>query len=190
MKKTRITRPAVLAALTLFVAFDVWLLWVYVLKPADVPLPPAIVTILNQAAHEKKAALIHFGTQWCGACRELDAFLEEVDIAQIIEQYYVVAEVDLDSMEGAEAVAKRWQRDDFISMPLTAIVSSTGKVLATSKLSASQDKFQRNIGFPSADPGITHFIDMLRATSAISDDELAHIEAQLRARAERVATAT
>ena len=110
---------------------------------------------LERAAREKKRLFLHFSTPWCGWCRQLEAWMAQPAIAALFEKDFVDLMLDVERYAGASEILARYT-DKKPGWPWMVLVGADGKALAD-----SYDAKGENIGFPSTDAEIAHFVSML-----------------------------
>lgn len=130
---------------------------------------------LASAESQGKMVFMHLGAPWCGWCRKLEAFLDQKEIAAIMNRDFVDLKIDIDRMTGGKDIQAKYQPTSSGGIPWFAILDSKGEVLAT-----SDGENGRNVGFPVEKHEIAHFIGILNKTRKnISADDTGKIEAAL-----------
>ncbi len=140
--------------------------------------PLSAKTVFNKALasaeSQGKMVFMHLGAPWCGWCHKLEAFLDQKEIAAIMNRDFVDLKIDIDRMTGGKDIQAKYQPTSSGGIPWFAILDSKGEVLATS------DGENGNVGFPVKKYEIAHFIDVLTKTRKnISADDTGKIEAAL-----------
>ncbi len=117
-----------------------------------------LAAALSRAAREGKRVFVHFSTPWCIWCRRLEAWMAQPEIAALFEKDYVDLMIDAERYTNAPDVLKRFSAKQ-PGWPWTVILDAEGHALAD-----SNDAEGTNIGFPSEDTEIAHFLGMLDKT--------------------------
>ena len=119
-----------------------------------------------RAKKEGKSVFVHFSTPWCGWCRKLEGWMAQKDIAPIFDQSYVDVMIDAERYNGGASMLTHYAGDktDGPGYPWIVIVDANGTKLADSYYAGD-----KNIGFPSDEAEIAHFLDMLSASSKRMD---------------------
>lgn len=129
---------------------------------------------LERAQAGQKKVFVVFSATYCYPCRRLIDLLTRWQ--DFLGQDYILVKIDVDCMTHvAEAKSRIGVRDSDLQMiPWYTILSPAGEKLVTSAGP------QGNIGLPSKQPGIAHFVKMIRQTSSrISPEQLKTIEVAL-----------
>jgi len=139
----------------------------------------------SQAAKEHKKVMLIFHASWCGWCKKMEASLNDASCKQMIDNNYVIATLDvleqpakknLENPGSTEALAKF--HGEKSGLPFWLILDEKGKVLGDSQVrpkGASLDTYGDNVGCPASESEVAYFIQLLKSTSKLSDDDLAVI---------------
>lgn len=168
----------------------VTLLMAFSLSTAAQDTPPASNVVMKQAyaqaKKENKKVLLMFHASWCGWCKKMDASLEDPSCKKFFDDNYVIAHLDVLEHLPAKAnlenpgsleVLKTFKGDKS-GLPFWVILDEKGKLLGDSQIrpaGASLDTPGSNIGCPSQDNEVAYFLKLLKATSKLTDDQLAII---------------
>jgi len=139
----------------------------------------------TQAAKEHKKVMLIFHASWCGWCKKMEASLNDLSCKQMIDNNYVIATLDvleqpakknLENPGSTEALAKF--HGEKSGLPFWLILDEKGKVLGDSQVrpkGASLDTYGDNVGCPASESEVAYFVQLLKSTSKLSDDDLAVI---------------
>ncbi len=112
---------------------------------------------LSQAASQDKRVFLHFGAPWCGWCHRLEAWMARPDVAAILDKAFIDVKIDVERDTGGPTVLESVGGDPNGGIPWFVFLDSRSKTLAAS------EGPKGNIGFPSADDEIAHFVSMLKS---------------------------
>jgi len=135
-----------------------------------------------KAAKENKNVMVIFHASWCGWCHKMDTLLNDPSIKDFFYKNYVITHLviseskDKKNLEnpGAAELNKQWGGADQ-GIPFWVIIDNNGKILAD-----SQKKRGENVGCPATAEEVAHFINVLKKTSSITDDQIAKVEKRFR----------
>lgn len=138
------------------------------------------------AAKEHKNAFIIFHASWCGWCHQMDSIMQNNACKELFNDNFVIKHIDvLESPDkkalenpGGDALMKKYHGDKQ-GIPYWFILSPDGKLLADSRIKpdgADPDGSYPNAGCPAEPQEVAYFIKVLRATSSLSDKQLAVIQ--------------
>lgn len=126
---------------------------------------------IAQAAKEDKKVFLSFGAPWCGWCHRLEDFLGREDIGLLMGKDFVNLKIDVDRMEHAEDIVKRYQASERGGLPWFVVVDAKGDSLSTSFGPKG------NVGYPVEPFEIAHFMGMLTKTKKrMTDGDIDKIE--------------
>ncbi len=146
-------------------------------KPVDAK--AVLSTAQAHAAKSDKRVFLTFGSPSCGWCRKLEAILHSDTVAPIMAKDFIIAKVDLGTMQNAKDVEATYRKAQpaapsadgnmIISggIPWFAMLDANGRVLAT-----TDKPGYGNIGCPAKDEEIAWFTQMLsKSATRITDQE-------------------
>lgn len=88
-----------------------------------------VTDALAQAAQQHKRVLLDFGGNWCGDCQILDYYFHQPPNAQLIDQNYVVADIDVGHLDHNVAIANQYGATLRHGVPALSILDAQGHVL-------------------------------------------------------------
>jgi thiol:disulfide interchange protein len=111
-------------------------------KPARAPIydtkadgAKQVTDALAAAKREHKHVLLQFGANWCGWCHKLhNLFQSDKEIAAVLKTNYVVALIDVDTVDGKKHNADintRYGNPCRFGLPAIVVLDADGKQLTT-----------------------------------------------------------
>lgn len=152
-------------------------------KPAatDIVLKQAFA----QAKKENKKVLLMFHASWCGWCKKMDASLNDLTCKKFFDDNYVIAQLDVleqpakANLENPGSLNQlKLYKGEKSGLPFWVILDEKGKLLADSQMrpaGASLDTPGESMGCPAQENEVVYFVQLLKSTSKLSDDQLAII---------------
>jgi thiol-disulfide isomerase/thioredoxin len=142
------------------------------------PKPENAKSLLDEAlalaAKSDKKVFLSFGAPWCGYCHKLDDFLARDEVAAAMGKDFVNLKIDVDRMDDAEEIVKRFQASERGGLPWFVMVDAEGNSLGTSFGPKG------NVGYPVESFEIAHFVQMLTKTKKrLTDDDIRKMETTL-----------
>ncbi len=132
-----------------------------------------------QAEKEHKNVFLIFHASWCGWCHKLDAMLNSPDFKADFDSSYVIIHVTVleDKAHEADNTPGGMEMLDSLGgkdggIPFFAFFDAKGNKLGDSLAPT-------NIGYPSEPGEVAHFMGIIKATSKMSADEQAKLQAFL-----------
>lgn len=126
-----------------------------------------IAAAVARAGKENRRVLVHWGANWCGWCKRLEAWMAGPDVAPLLAREFVDLKIDQDRMVGGQEIKGRFPGSEKAGIPWFAVLSPDGKILVDSSFQGS------NIGFPATDEEIAAFGEFLKeGTKALSEAEI------------------
>ena len=150
------------------------------------PAGKVLAAAYKEAAEQHKKVLVIFHAGWCGWCRKMDTFINSPECKKLFTDNYIITHLVVHESdnkkqlenEGADALLKQYKAFDS-GIPFWVMLDKDGNLLKDSFIkNAAGTAF--NIGCPSSEEEVTAFIKILKATSSLSDKELAAISAVFR----------
>ena len=157
---------------------------------SDVPTAEQVMrTALTRAAKENKNVILMFHASWCGWCHRMDSSLNDPSVKKFFDDNYVITHLVVDespakkSLENAGANEFRIKyHGDGVGIPFWLIFDKGGNLLADSKIriNGENEAGGNNIGCPANKEEVAYFLDLLRKTSHLKEDQLTLIAARFR----------
>lgn len=157
--------------------------------------PPTADQVLSEAFKEakaqKKKVFIKFSASWCGWCHKMDDSMNDPELKAYFDKSFVIKHLTVMESKGKENLEnpgamdliKKYNSDGF-GIPLWFIFDENGKLLVDSHLRPEGTGFEvkgKNIiGCPASKEEVDSFIKSLKATTKLTDTELAKVYARFR----------
>jgi hypothetical protein len=155
---------------------------------AQTTMPPADVVLKQayaQAGKENKKVLLIFHASWCGWCKKMTASLNDPLCKKMFDDNYVTVYLDVLENKGDENlntpggldVMKKYTTVD-AGLPFWLVLDAAGTKLADSQMPPAGSTVGTpadNVGCPAEENEVAYFTKILKATSRLSDADLAVI---------------
>jgi thioredoxin-related protein len=165
--------------LLLFIIISVFTLSIYAQSTpsADAVLKEAC----QKATKENKKVMVIFHASWCVWCHKMDSSLNDRSVKDVFDKNYVITHLVVSESDnkkhlenpGAEELFKKWS-NGLDGIPFWVIMDKDGQIIADSK-----DK-ENNVGCPATIEEVAYFINVLKKTSSINDEQIAAVEKRFR----------
>lgn len=128
----------------------------------------------QQAKEQNKNVMVFFHASWCSWCKLMEKKMNTEATKELFDRNYVIAPIDvqergdkekLENPGGEEIMAKFG--GEKAGLPYFVFINSDGKVLEN-----SLDDQKENLGCPSTEKEVAAFVEKLKKTSNLEDEEL------------------
>jgi thiol-disulfide isomerase/thioredoxin len=141
------------------------------------------------AKKENKKVLLIFHASWCGWCHKMDTSLNDPSVKKYFDDNFVIRHMvvfeskgkeNLENPGALEMLTKYNGKDDGI--PFWLIFDKNEKFLADSRIKTIENGVEKfaNSGCPATKEEVDYFIDVLKKTTSLKDDELEKIRVRFR----------
>jgi len=135
-----------------------------------------------QAKATDKRVFLIFSASWCGPCRLLARFLDSAKAE--LDPHYVFVKLDVSRDDRIKALRDRYPAGNQSGVPWYVILDGDGQSSIDSNAKKSgedEETTNPNIGFPSDQPAVDHFLKMIRQTAPrIGPDALETLRSKLK----------
>ena len=143
-----------------------------------------------QAAKENKNVFVIFHASWCGWCHKMDSSMNDPVCKKFFDDNFIVCHLVVMESKGKEhlqnpgamALMNKYTAGNS-GIPFWLIFNSEGKLLADSKIrppGASLDAPGKNSGCPASEAEVANFIQVLRKTTSLKQEQLLTIQKRFR----------
>jgi len=158
--------------------------------------PPSAAQVMKaaqeQAKRQKKNVFIIFHASWCGWCHKMDSSMNDKCCKKFFDDNYVIRHLVVQESKnkknletpGAMAMLTRYNGAEQ-GIPFWLVFDKDGNLLADSRLrtvdaSAPEAHKGKNCGCPAAKEEVAYFIDVLKRTSSLNDQDAINIAKRFR----------
>lgn len=143
----------------------------------------------SQAKKENKKVFVMFHASWCGWCRKMDTSMNDPACRKFFENNFVIRHLVVDESKdkkqlenpGASDLRDKYYGKDQ-GIPYWLIFDSNGNLLFDSKIRKTGEAIEmgENVGCPASEKEVAYFIDVLKKTTSLKNDELEIIRKRFR----------
>ncbi|HEY8389157.1 MAG TPA: thioredoxin family protein [Parasegetibacter sp.] len=137
---------------------------------------------IAKAAKEKKNVFVIFHASWCGWCRKMDTAMANDACKKFFTDNYVIEHLTVQESEknknlenpGGNELYEKYGKGR-VGLPFWIILDSKGNLIADAMVrpeGASLDVAGKNVGCPASEDEVEHFINVLKKTSRMKNDQL------------------
>ena len=154
------------------------------------PMAPSANDILKeayqQAAKENKKVFIMFHASWCGWCHKMDNSMNDPACKKFFDDSYVIRHLVVDEAKDKKGLENNELRTkyngDGVGIPFWLLFDKDGKLLSDSKMRKEGEGPEKgdNIGCPASEKEVASFIEILKKTSSINNDQVEIVRKRFR----------
>lgn len=161
--------------------------------PAQSTVPAASVILkkaVTDAGIQHKKVLLIFHASWCGWCHKMDSSLNDPACKKFFDDNFEIAHItvmeskgkeNLENGGGKELMEKYNGKDQ--GLPYWVVLDDRAKLLFDSQIRVKQNDGTikgENIGCPASEKEVMAFIEILKKTTSLNDQQLAIITKRFR----------
>ncbi|HET6721442.1 MAG TPA: thioredoxin family protein [Chitinophagaceae bacterium] len=156
-----------------------------------VPLSAEEITkeAFETAQKQDKKVLIIFHASWCGWCHKMDTSLNDGSVKKFFDDNFVIRHLvvfeskgkkNLENPGALEMITKYNGKDQGI--PFWMIFDKDEKFLADSRMTVTVNGVEKlqNTGCPATEEEVDYFIQVLKKTTSLKEEQLAEIKTRFR----------
>ena len=143
----------------------------------------------TSAKKQNKKVLVMFHASWCGWCHKMDTSLNDASVKKFFDDNFVIRHLvvfeskgkeNLENPDALEMISKYEGKDQGI--PFWLIFDKDEKFLFDSRMSATVNGTEKlvNTGCPASKEEVDYFIEVLKKTTDLREDELEKIRTRFR----------
>ena len=139
------------------------------------------------AKKQNKRVLVMFHASWCGWCHKMDTSLNDASVKKFFDDNFVIRHLvvfeskgkeNLENPGALEMLTKYEGKDQGI--PFWLIFDKDENFLADSRMKRNGVGELQNTGCPAKKEEVDYFIDVLKKTTELKDDQLEKIRTRFR----------
>ena len=141
------------------------------------------------AKKENKKVMVIFHASWCGWCHKMDTALNDPSVKKYFDNNFIVRHMvvfeskgkeKLENPGALELLSKYNGKEDGI--PFWLIFDKDEKFLADSRMNSTANGVEKlqNTGCPASAEEVKYFIEVLKKTTSLNEDELEKIRIRFR----------
>jgi thioredoxin-related protein len=155
--------------------------------------PPSAEDIMKEAfslaKKQDKKVFVMFHASWCGWCHKMDRSINEISVKRFFDDNFIIRHLVVFESKGKENLENPGALDmlkkhngEGQGIPYWLIFDKNEKFLVDSRMPGKEggvEKFQ-NTGCPATKEEVDYFIEVLKKTTSLKDDELEVIRTRFR----------
>jgi len=141
------------------------------------------------AKKQDKKVLVMFHASWCGWCHKMDTSLNDISVKKFFDDNFIIRHLVVFESKGKEnlenpgalqMLTKYDGKDEGI--PFWLIFDKDEKFLFDSRMKASVNGVEKlqNTGCPASKEEVDYFIEVLKRTTSLKEDQLEKIRVRFR----------
>ena len=141
------------------------------------------------AKKQNKKVLVMFHASWCGWCHKMDTSLNDASVKKFFDDYFVIRHLvvfeskgkeNLENSGALEMLERHEGKDQGI--PFWLIFDKEENFLADSRMKAKINGVEKlqNTGCPASKEEVDYFIEVLKKTTDLKEDQLEKIRTRFR----------
>lgn len=141
------------------------------------------------AKKENKKVLIIFHASWCGWCHKMDTSLNDPSVKKYFDNNFVIRHLVVSESKGkenlenpgAQQMLERYNGKEE-GIPFWLVFDKDEKLLADSRRTTIENGVEKltNSGCPATKEEVAYFIEILKKTTLLKEDELEKIRIRFR----------
>src|SRR4029078_10276812 len=141
------------------------------------------------AKKQNKKVLVMFHASWCGWCHKMDTSLNDASVKKFFDDNFVIRHLVVfeskgkENLEnpGAEEMLEKHEGKDQ-GIPFWLIFDKDEKFLFDSRMPSSANGMEKlvNTGCPASKEEVDYFIEVLKKTTDLKEDQLEKIRTRFR----------
>ena len=143
----------------------------------------------TSAKKQNKKVLVMFHASWCGWCHKMDTSLNDASVKRFFDNNFIIRHLVVSESKGKEnlenpgaleMLTKFEAKDEGI--PFWLIFDKDENFLADSRMKSKSNGVEKliNTGCPASKEEVDYFIEVLKKTTELNDDELQIIRNRFR----------
>lgn len=140
-----------------------------------------------KAGKENKKVFVMFTASWCGWCHRMENSMNDEDCKKYFDENFVILHMVVDesadkkNLETPSASEMRNQYGgDGQGIPFWLVFDKDGNLVGDSMKSEEGTSTKSNVGCPAEEDEINYFLDILKKTTKVSEEQVEKITKRFR----------